>query len=217
MNILIADDHKAIVNGYKLFFSFLNIQEEIIFFECNSCQECWIEINKAIEEEYNFDLAIVDYYMPSFLLEGLLDGSDVGLLLKKHMPKCKIFLLTSVIEDLILFGIYQKLKPEAIATKSEIDIETFSTIIEKILKNEKFVSNFIKDKLEESWNTDHLYKIQNRKILFLISNGFKIREIANELSLSEIAVKKRISNIRKSLGLNDTDSLLKEIKRRKLL
>lgn len=64
------------------------------------------------------------------------------------------------------------------------------------------------------WTEDIFTQETNRKIVELISKGYKIKEIAVELSLSEAAIQKRIAKIKKALNITDDTSILREVKRR---
>ena len=69
-------------------------------------------------------------------------------------------------------------------------------------------------KTHKMWEEEIFTKETNRKIVELISNGYKIKEIAEELSLSEVAIQKRIAKIKKGLNITDDTSILREVKRR---
>lgn len=213
MNVLIADDHQLTIDAYKTILPFsLQLGDNINFIEANSCQEAYLKINQCIENNVKIDLAILDYSMPVYSEKNILNGADVCIYLQKQMPNCINMILTSIMENIILFEIILNVKPHGIVTKSDIDGNKFLEIIEIVLSGKKYRSDFVSMQIEEIWENKAFVNDLNRKILQYLSKGYKLKEIAQELDVSEITIKKRISKIRESLNLNEDDNILKEAK-----
>ena len=215
MNILIADDHQLTIDAYKTILPFsLQLGDNINFIEANSCEEAYLKINQCIENNVKIDLAILDYSMPVYSEKNILNGADVCIYLQKQMPSCINMILTSIMENIILFEIILNVKPHGIVTKSDIDGNKFLEIIEILLSGKKYRSDFVSMQIEEIWENKAFVNDLNRKILQYLSKGYKLKEIAQELDVSEITIKKHISKIRESLNLNEDDNILKEAKSR---
>ncbi len=215
MNILIADDHQLTIDAYKTILPFsLQLGDNINFIEANSCEEAYLKINQCIENNVKIDLAILDYSMPVYSEKNILNGADVCIYLQKQMPSCINMILTSIMENIILFEIILNVKPHGIVTKSDIDGNKFLEIIEILLSGKKYRSDFVSMQIEEIWENKAFVNELNRKILQYLARGYKLKEIAQELDVSEITIKKRISKIRESLNLNEDDNIFKEAKSR---
>ena len=215
MNVLIADDHQLTIDAYKTILSFsLQLGDNINFIEANSCEEAYLKINQCLDNNLRIDLAILDYSMPIYSEKNILNGADVCIYLQKQMPNCINMILTSIMENIILFEIILNVKPHGIVTKSDIDGNKFLEIIEILLSGKKYRSGFVSMQIEEIWENKAFVNELNRKILQYLSKGYKLKEIAQELDVSEITIKKRISKIRESLNLNEDDNILKEAKSR---
>ena len=213
MNILIADDHQLTIDAYKTILPFsLQLGDNINFIEANSCKEAYLKINQCLDNNLRIDLAILDYSMPIYSEKNILNGADVCIYLQKQMPSCINMILTSIMENIILFEIILNVKPHGIVTKSDIDGNKFLEIIEIVLSGKKYRSDFVSMQIEEIWENKAFVNDLNRKILQYLSKGYKLKEIAQELDVSEITIKKRISKIRESLNLNEDDNILKEAK-----
>ena len=211
MNVLIADDHQLTIDAYKTILPFsLQLGDNINFIEANSCEEGYLKINECIENNVKIDLAILDYSMPVYSEKNILNGADVCIYLQKQMPSCINMILTSIMENIILFEIILNVKPHGIVTKSDIDGNKFLEIIEIVLSGKKYRSDFVSMQIEEIWENKAFVNELNRKILQYLAKGYKLKEIAQELDVSEITIKKRISKIRESLNLNEDDNILKE-------
>lgn len=201
------------IEGYKMILSFSNVlSDNINYIEANSCEEAYLKINRAKEINTNIDLAIIDYSMPIYKQENILNGSDVCKYLKKNFPNCKTIILTSILENFTLFDIVQNVSPDGIATKMDVSGDVFLKIIENVLSGNKFRSVFVVEQLEEIWENEVFINEKNRLILQYLSLGYKINEIASKLSVSEITIKKRISKIRQSFELKEDGNILKEAK-----
>ena len=215
MNVLIADDHQLTIDAYKTILSFsLQLGDNINFIEANSCEEAYLKINQCIDNNLRIDLAILDYSMPVYSEKNILNGADVCIYLQKQMPSCINMILTSIMENIILFEIILNVKPHGIVTKSDIDGNKFLEIIEIVLSGKKYRSDFVSMQIEEICENKAFVNELNRKILQYLAKGYKLKEIAQELDVSEITIKKRISKIRGSLNLNEDDNILKEAKSR---
>ena len=215
MNVLIADDHQLTIDAYKTILPFsLQLGDNINFIEANSCEEAYLKINQCLDNNLRIDLAILDYSMPIYSEKNILNGADVCIYLQKQMPNCINMILTSIMENIILFEIILNVKPHGIVTKSDIDGNKFLEIIEILLSGKKYRSGFVSMQIEEIWENKAFVNELNRKILQYLAKGYKLKEIAQELDVSEITIKKRISKIRESLNLNEDDNILKEAKSR---
>ncbi|WP_374401661.1 response regulator transcription factor [Flavobacterium sp.] len=215
MNVLIADDHQLTIDAYKTILPFsLQLGDNINFIEANSCEEAYLKINQCLDNNLRIDLAILDYSMPIYSEKNILNGADVCIYLQKQMPNCINMILTSIMENIILFEIILNVKPHGIVTKSDIDGNKFLEIIEILLSGKKYRSGFVSMQIEEIWENKAFVNELNRKILQYLAKGYKLKEIAQELDVSEITIKKHISKIRESLNLNEDDNILKEAKSR---
>lgn len=213
MNVLIADDHQLTIDAYKTILPFsLQLGDNINFIEANSCEEAYLKINQCLDNNLRIDLAILDYSMPVYSEKNILNGADVCIYLQKQMPNCINMILTSIMENIILFEIILNVKPHGIVTKSDIDGNKFLEIIEIVLSGKKYRSDFVSMQIEEIWENKAFVNDLNRKILQYLSKGYKLKEIAQELDVSEITIKKHISKIRELLNLNEDDNILKEAK-----
>ena len=73
------------IEGYKMILSFSNsLGENVNYIEANSCEESYLKINGTLELNLNIDLAIIDYSMPIYRQENILNGADVCNYLKKN-------------------------------------------------------------------------------------------------------------------------------------
>ncbi len=215
MNILLADDHQNMMDSLKgiIPFAFEN-NKKINFTESQNCESAVLEIKKMTEENASFDLAIIDYSMPADPENQIYNGGDICLFLQEKMPSCKTLIFTAHLEDFVLFEIDQNVKPDAIAIKSDVQGEDIITIVNQLVKGETYRSPYVLEKTKKMWLEEIFTHEINRKIVTLMSEGYRIKEIAAELHLSEVAIQKRVSKIKKALNITDDTTILREIKKR---
>ena len=214
MNILIADDHFAMVASLKTIISFAFEEvENLVFIEAFNCEEAILKTHEFLLENKTFNLAVLDYIMPPFVEKQIANGGDLCSYIKKVMPSCKTLINTGVVEDFTLFEIDQIAKPDALTLKSDISTEEYINVCKKIMKGEKFRSYYVQEKIQQIWEQQTFAQEINRQIVKLLTEGYKINEIAETLSLSPIAIQKRIVKIKLALKITDNTSVLREVKR----
>ncbi len=214
MNILIADDHIPMVASLKtiLSFAFEEVQN-VVFIEAFNCEDAILKTNEFLLENKTFDLAVLDYIMPPFVEKQIANGGDLCNYIKNKMSDCKTLINTGVVEDLTLFEIDQKAKPDALTLKSDLSTEQYIKVCQNLMKGEKFRSYYVQEKIQQIWEKQIFTQEKNRQIVKLLSEGYKINEIAEKLSLSPIAIQKRIVKIKLALKITDNTSILREVKR----
>lgn len=164
-----------------------------------------------------FELVLVDYRLPAYEQRMIFNGCDVAKLARKKNPNCKVVLITAQTEILVVYDILQKVHPEALALKNDIDGDSFSELIKTVLDGNFYQSETVKSCLAKIWDNSILADEHNREILLNLEKGYKISELHTVIPLAEITIKKRIGQIRKALQINSGDNLLFEIKKRGVL
>lgn len=205
--ILMVDDHKSILIGYKsiLEHNDKNIDIEVTF--CHDCQEAYNTITTT-DNPISFEMAFLDRSLPPYLEKKLKSGDDLALLIKQYLPQCKIIMLTSHAEAFVIYDIVHKIRPNGLLIKSDFDdtelLEAFNTIINGKTHYSKTVTAALKEEITDRGYLDTL----DRQIITLLSRGIRNQSIADELGLSVSAVEKRKVRIKDYLDIikgNDED------------
>lgn len=215
MRVLITDDHQNMIDSLKTLLPFaFEGEKNVHIVESLNFTDAILAIKKHTEANDPFDLAILDYSMPGDAEHAIFNGGDLCLFLREKMPTCKSFFFTAHLEDFTIFNLDQRVKPDAIVIKSDVSGSKLMNAIKEVVKGNKYKSTSVLQKTHKMWEEEIFTKETNRKIVALISNGYKIKEIAEALSLSEVAIQKRIAKIKKGLNITDDTSILREVKRR---
>ncbi|MHC5200904.1 response regulator [Myroides sp. LJL119] len=209
LNILLVDDHPLIVEGYILALAkdkntFVQANFEKAF-DCQSAKEC---IDQFVERGQSFDLAIIDFSIPTASAEKLEDGGDIILYLNKQMPLCKTLMLTGHTEVLTIYEIVKNIRPDGLASKHEISPQSLITITNAVLQGERYQSDIVKHCLNEIVRKEMMYDDYNRAILVHLAKGYKLQELENHIPLSNPTIKKRLAKMKTAFGVNDTATLV---------
>ncbi len=218
VKILMVDDHPSMLDGYKLILSYNYLGYIIETTTAHNCQNAYEIISSPLKKNY-FDLAFLDYSLPIFEEKNILNGEDLGLMIKSHSPNTKIAILTSHTEVLLLYKIIQNLDPLGLLVKSDFSAEELLVAFEMILEGDTYYSTTIKKILKEMLTPEKYLGKLNREILSLIGEGTKTKNLPEILKISLSAVEKRKTQIRIYLNLpkgNDED-MIKEAKKRGLI
>lgn len=193
--ILMVDDHKTMLTGYKsiLEFNEKNLEIETTF--SHNCEDAYYIITKNSNED-SFDMVFLDRSLPPYPEKKIKSGEDLALLTRQHLPNCKIIMLTSHAEAFVIYDIIHKIRPNGLLIKSDFDGDILLEAFDSILNNETYYTETVKNSIKELLSREDYLDSINRQIITLLSQGFKNKTIANQLGLSDSAVEKRKSRIK---------------------
>jgi DNA-binding NarL/FixJ family response regulator len=208
--ILMVDDHKAMLIGYKsiLEFNDKNLEIEVTF--CHDCEEAYNAITTTANP-ISFDLVFLDRSLPPYPEKKIKSGEDLALLIRKHLPDSKIIMLTSHAEAFVIYDIVHKIRPNGLLIKSDFDGDELLLAFNNILDDKTHYSETVTAALKEQIISQGYLDTLDRQIIALLSRGLRNKSIANELGLSDSTVEKRKVRIKDYLNIikgNDEDIIL---------
>ncbi|WHT74711.1 response regulator [Myroides odoratimimus] len=207
--ILLVDDHPLIVEGYVLALSKDKLGlGEVVFEKSFDCLTAKETIDAAVERGVLFDLAIVDFSLPSKEGALLRDGGDIVAYIKKEMPYCKTIILTGHTEVITIYNIVKNIRPDGLVSKHEITPDNLLDIVKRVLTGDRYQSDIVKHCLNEIVRKEVMYDDYNREILVLLSKGYKLQELENHIPLSNPAIKKRLAKMKHVFEVSDTANLI---------
>ena len=214
MKILFVDDHPLQIFGYKTILEFNNHDYQIETTECINCKDAFDVLTSAINPP-DFDIVFLDRSMPPYEEEGIFSGEDLALLVKKHLPKAKIVIITSHAESFIIYDIVKKINPEGLLIKSDINADDLLLAFDCILDSQTYHSETVRKAIKELLTREEYLDSINRQIITLISQGFKTKTIAGEINLTESAVEKRKAKIKDyfCIGKGNDEDIIREAKK----
>jgi DNA-binding NarL/FixJ family response regulator len=208
VKILIVDDHPLQIDGYKTVLSFHDVEGGIETTSAHSCEEAYNIIVNS--DDSSFDLAFLDYSLSAYPEKKINNGGDLALLMKKHLPKSKVLILTSHAEAFVLYNIIKKTQPEGLLVKSDFNGDELLDAVSLILNDEKYHSQTVKNCLKKLSSREDFLDTIDKQIVMLLAQGYKIDTLVGELQLSKSTIEKRKVKIKEYLDIdkgNDEDIL----------
>lgn len=214
VKILFVDDHPSQILGYKTILTYNNRNLDIEATECYNCKDAFSILTDRVNPP-DFDFVFLDRSMPPYEEEGIFSGEDLAVLLKKDFPDIKIVILTSHAESFIVYDIVKKVNPSGLLIKSDFSGDELLRAFDLLMDDEIYHSETVKKAIKELLSREDYLDSINRKIIMLISQGFKTKTIAGEINLTESAVEKRKAKIKDYFCIdkgNDED-IIREAKK----
>ncbi len=189
------DDHPSMVEGYKSILSFNDLGVRINAIPAYNCEAAY-NIITSEDNTQAFDMAFVDLSLPPYLDKDMKSGEDLALLIRKVHPKCKIVILTSHAEAFILDTIQKTIEPNGLLVKSDFTAEEFLIAFEQIYNNQIYTSKTVVDNIADLHEKSAFLDDNNRKLITLLSEGVKTKNMPQHMNLSISAIDKRKAQIR---------------------
>ncbi|MGV3460775.1 MAG: hypothetical protein ACO1N9_10025 [Flavobacterium sp.] len=211
LNVLAIDDHAVVLQGYFSIFKHLENSFSINFKKAWDCKSGHDVIVGNVDTP--FDVAVLDYSIPSHPELGLYSGEDMAGLIRKHMPGCKIIMMTMHREFEILGRILQNIQPEGFINKSDCATEELIEAFATVVNDGSFYSPTVKNymvRLEK----DIVLDDADLRLLHKLAKGIKGRSLAKCLMLSDAVIEKRRQKLKKLFEIDgDDDALVAEAKK----
>lgn len=200
MQVLFVDDHYLMIEGYKSILAISPIDRDTEIYAAHNCEEAFNLITK--QPKIYFEMVFLDLTIPPFPNENLWSGADLAKVVKKHLPECKITILTSHAEAFVLYDIIKEINPSGLLVKSDITIPEFRVAFEEILNGTIYYSATVKQYLREITSRTIYLDNYNRQIILLMAQGIKTKNLPNHLPLSISAIDKRKVLIKEYFNLD---------------
>ena len=189
------DDHPSMIEGYKSILSFNDLGLRIITTPAYNCESAYNIIDKTSVSEA-FDFAFVDLSLPPYLEKKIKGGEDLALLIKNKFPDCKIVILTSHAEAFIIDAIQKNIAPNGLLVKSDFTADEFLLAFEKIYNNHFYTSRTVVENIAELHEKSAFLDENNRKLITLLAEGVKTKNLPQRMNLSISAIDKRKAQIK---------------------
>ncbi|MDO7170889.1 response regulator [Mariniflexile sp. AS56] len=204
IRILMIDDHPMIIEGYQntlLFTKKENQQLEIDI--ANNCDEAVSLMDKAVEKENPYNVLFVDISLPPSKDGLMTSGEDLAAYARKVLPKAKIIILTMFNESFRIHNIIKTIDPEGFLIKSDLTSSELASAFQAVLNNPPFYSGTVNSFIRKAITSDIVIDEKNRKILHLLSQGVKTKNLVPHLDLSLSAIEKRKKQLRDIFDVQD--------------
>ncbi|WP_445957777.1 DNA-binding response regulator [Yeosuana sp.] len=204
-NVLIIEDHLAIVDGFKNALSSIEDNLKTVCFSVNIANDCEIAYNKIKNATTNkpIDFIFLDISLPPAMDFNILSGQDLGVKIRALMPNTKILVCTGYTDNLRLNSILKAINPEVFLIKCDVGAKEFIRSIEKLISNQTYYSQTVIDLLMKKASVNVVLDDIDIKILHEISNGARMKELVQLIPLSKSGIEKRKRKLREIFNINN--------------
>ncbi|HEX8269821.1 MAG TPA: response regulator transcription factor [Flavobacterium sp.] len=198
-NVIIVDDHPMTVDSYVALLSSMATNSDTVFHLAYDGENAYDLLKKMRKAGTNPDIAFLDVNLPPYPEKNIDSGVDIGTLIRKYFPTCKIVFITMHKEPVWVNRIFKSLNPEGFISKNEINYRTFPEVYQKILEGEFYYSASITESQRFFIQKNIDWDEYDSKILLLIAEGKKTVNLPEYIGLSLSTIEKRKANIKKQL------------------
>ena len=211
------DDHPMIIEGYQntLLFTRKDTQELEIDI-ANNCDEAIAYMNKSIENNMLYNVLFIDISLPPSADGTMSSGEDLAEYARENLPNAKIVILTMFNESFRIHNIIKTIDPEGFLIKSDLTSSELASAFQAVLNNPPFYSGTVNSHIRKSVASDIVIDEKNRKILHLLSQGIRTKNLASHLDISLSAVEKRKKHLKDLFDVEDgqDETLLNEARKK---
>lgn len=212
IRILMIDDHPMIIEGYQNTLLFTKKESQNLIIDiANNCDEAVHYMNKSVEKDCPYDVLFVDISLPPSKDGSMASGEDLAEYARKNLPNAKIIILTMFNESFRIHNIIKTIDPEGFLIKSDLTSSELASAFQAVLNNPPFYSGTVNSYIRKSIVSDIVIDEKNRKILHLLSQGVKTKNLAPHVDMSLSAVEKRKKQLKEIFMIQDgqDETLLK--------
>ncbi len=217
IKILMIDDHPMIIEGYQNTLLFTKKEHQILEIDiANNCDEAIAFMDKSVEKVNPYNVLFVDISLPPSKDGLMTSGEDLASYARKVLPNAKIIILTMFNESFRIHNIIKTINPEGFLIKSDLTSSELASAFQGVLHNPPFYSGTVNSFIRKAISSDIVIDEKNRKILHLLSQGVKTKNLVSHLDISLSAIEKRKKQLREIFEVQDgQDETLLEAARTK--
>ena len=197
IKILMIDDHPMIIEGYQNTLLFTKKENQKLEIDiANNCDEAVAYMDKSLDIQKPYDVLFVDISLPPSSDGSMTSGEDLAEYARKVLPNSKIIILTMFNESFRIHNIIKTIDPEGFMIKSDLTSSELASAFQAVLYNPPFYSGTVNSHIRKTITSDIVIDDKNRKILHLLSQGVKTKNLATHLDISLSAIEKRKKQLR---------------------
>ena len=203
-NVLIIDDHIAIIEGFERAIGYIAERSETLSFKIDFAKDCKTAYHKI--QQYavtqNLDLVILDLGLPAAPKLNLQSGDDIGVLLRKLTPNTKILVCTCFTNSFRLIQAIDNYNPMGLLNKQDVGLSGFVSAIEDVLAGNVHYSKTIINALKQKSLNNIKLDAYDLLILKELANGANMRDLLKLVHLSQSTIDKRKRLLKRKFNID---------------
>ncbi|MBR9846657.1 MAG: response regulator transcription factor [Algicola sp.] len=214
-NVVIIDDHPLISEAYKSALDLVSTNNSNVNFNITvveNCDDANQLIIDSVAQKKIFDLVFLDIRLPPSKDGKLLSGEDLGLKINQLMPDSKIIVATTLNDNYRIHALLKNINPDGFLTKNDMTPKELVLAIETILNDPPYYSKTIVKLLRHEVSNDFILDDIDRRILYELSMGSRMKDLPNIVHLSIAGIEKRKRHLKQifdAIGPEDKELISK--------
>ncbi len=205
-NVLLIDDHPLIIEAYKRALDYVGSAEmTFTITTANTCESAYIALSESNLKKSFFDIVFLDISLPPFESENLISGEDIGIYIRKVFEDTKIIVATGFGNNYRMYNIIKNFNPDGVLVKSEITPSELIEAIQTVIKDPPYYTKSVMRLMRSQFSSEILLDSLDRKLLYEISKGAKMKDLPTVLPLSKAGIEKRKRHLKQIFNVNTTD------------
>lgn len=204
-SILIIDGCPLICEAYKSIINSIN-KKNNYYLDINSayCIEgAYDIINKIVKNKTTLDVIILELKFSQNNHKKEIYGEDLAITIRKILPNTKIIISTTSDDNFRIHSIFKTINPEAFILKRDLTSSEFKIAIHSVINDDVFYSKSILKHLRKEISSKLLIDSMDRKILYELSIGARMKDMPNYIPLSAASIEKRKRHLKKVFNVKD--------------
>ena len=195
--VLIIDDHPLIANAYHQALDevFKDVDAELNLSFATTIDEAQKLIENVSEFE-KIDIIFLDIRLPKGENQEIISGEDLGILIREKFPEKKLVVATTFNDNYRIHSILKNIDPDGFLVKNDLTPAELVSAIKVLLAEPPFYSKTVLKMLRKQISDEALLDHTDRRLLYEISIGTKMKELPNILPLSKAGIERRKRNLR---------------------
>lgn len=215
LSVLIIEDHPLTSCAYKMAFNNISNSSTKLDFKITIVEDCdsaSSELQKIIHNGASIDIVLLDINLKPSKDGSLLSGEDLGIRIRRLLSTAKIMVSTLHFDNYRIQSIISNIDPEGFLVKNDFNTEELIYGIKKVIENPPYYSSTVLQSLRQKNSNAHtLLDNIDRKLLFELSIGTKMKDMPGILPLSMSGIEKRKRNLKEAFAVkmrSDKDLVL---------
>ncbi len=207
LQILLIDDHPLILDSYKRSFKYCSKETNTkhVFLEASNCDQAAQVIQESFKLQKSIDVAIIDVRIPPDSSKQYVSGEDIAMLLKELYANTKIIISTSIDNSYRIHNIIKSVNPDGLLIKGDLTPKELVTAISAVIQGDTYFSKTVINFFRKTTAANVLIDPIDRKLLYELSIGARMKDLPSILNLSKPAIEKRKRNLKIVFDVNSND------------
>ncbi len=204
-SILIIDSCPLICEAYKSIINSINRNDNYLFdINLTYCGKEGLDIiSNTSKNNITFDLIILELKFSPNYQKKRLSGEDLAMIVRKTFPSTRIIISATSDDNFRIHSIFKTINPEGFILKKDLTAKGFKNAIYSVFNNEPFYSKSILKLLRKEISSTFFIDSIDRKILYELSIGARMKDMPNYVPLSAASIEKRKRHLKKIFNVKD--------------